>query len=131
MTAKQLELIDASETAAKFDAYHERNPHIYERFKEFVFALERAGQKRVAVSLVFELIRYARVKPNGDITFRHSAPLFFIDPTSGDSISTTDGRVDIKLGNSYQPYYERKFIADFPDKAHLFRKRRAKADADG
>lgn len=137
-------LFDASETGAKFAAYHARNPHIYERFKELVAALEREGARYITVALIFELIRLgAREKSGGGITFKEMAPYYTtvaqgnmmtsIDATittTGDMFITTAGPEHIKLGNSYKPYYVRLFERDYPDRARLFRKRRAKADAD-
>lgn len=131
MDDTQLPLIDASETSAKFAAYHTRNPHIYERFKHNAFALERAGLTYISVAFMFELIRHG-------VTLASVRP-FVVEMNieqnvlgmSGDVLLTTGGPRYIQINNNMKPYYVRKFAEDYPATAELFEQRRAEADADG
>ena len=87
---------------SKFEEYHRENPHVYQLFKRFTFEKINAGAQHLGSSAVFERIRWET------------------------SVTTTGD--EFKINNTYQPFYARLFMKDYPEHEGFFRLRTAKAD---
>lgn len=94
---------EASETEAdrRFLAYHEANPHIYERFREVALSLRRRGWRRYGAKGVFEALRF------------HSEVAAVSESW--------------KLNNDYTSRYARLLMANEPELAAFFQTRRLRA----
>lgn len=85
--------------AVRFAAFHETNPHIYERLVRMARALKSRGRDRLGISMLFEVLRWEHATETDD-------------PTS-----------DLKLNNGYKPHYARLIMEREPDLAGIFETR--------
>ena len=81
----------------RFQAFHTKNPHVYDLFKQFTFQAINAGRGRFGARVIWERMRwYTRVETQEE---------------------------DYKLNDHYPPKYARMFMADFPEHAGFFETR--------
>lgn len=85
-----------------FAEFDRQNPQVYRHFMIFALEAIRAGHKRIGAKAVMERVRW-------------------------ESAMQTIGSL-YKVNNSYVSYYARKFMADFPEHAAIFRTRKVAVD---
>ncbi len=78
-----------------FWSFHFSNPHVYRRFKEYVFQLIRAGHSKYSARTIICVMRFEQ-----DLQ------------TSGDD--------EYKISNSYTPGYARMFVKQNPQYKGMF-----------
>lgn len=86
--------------AVKFQQYHQRNPEIFEAFRDKTLEIIRQGRKYYGAKGIIEVLRWER------------------------AVSGDDG---FKINNNYAPYYARMFEAKLPKYKGFFKKRGLKA----
>jgi Txe/YoeB family toxin of Txe-Axe toxin-antitoxin module len=86
----------------KFLQFHARNTHVLTRILELANELAEAGQTRLSIQMIFEVIRYENIKTVGD-TF--------------------------KLNNNHSAYYVRLIQAMHPVLGDMFETRSLKVAA--
>jgi len=80
---------------AKFNNFHEKNPHVYEMLKRFTFEVIETGREHYGMTSIFNRIRwYTTVETTGD---------------------------PFKINNNFYPYYARLFMRDHPEHDGFFR----------
>lgn len=82
---------------ARWLAWHEQNPQVYELFKHFTFQAIAAGHKRLSAWLIVNRIRWETAVE-----------------TSGS---------DFKISNDFIAYYSRLFMAEHQEYVGFFRTR--------
>jgi hypothetical protein len=87
---------------ARWWAWHQKNPHIYELFKRFTFEAIEAGQEQSGAWLIVGRIRW-------------------------ETAVVTRGE-DFKISNDFIAYYARHFMAEFPEHRGFFKIKRMKPD---
>jgi len=87
----------------KFMAFHEANPHVYQKFKELAFEAINAGRKNFSIDMIWGAMRWYS------------------------SIQTTDETY--RLNNNYRASYGRLFVKEFPEHKDFFRFRDSKSNA--
>jgi hypothetical protein len=85
----------------KFERYHRNNPHVYDLFKRYAFAIIQRGIRRTSVWLIMNRIRW-------EMTVE----------TYGD---------EFKICNDYFALYARMFVVENPDYRDLFQLKTMKA----
>lgn len=91
---------------ARFEAFHHRNPEVYDRIVELARAAVQAGHQRVGIAMLFEVLRY-------------------------DSMVGHDRREDYKLNNDYKAFYARLVMDREPDLEGVFELRASRHADDG
>lgn len=89
---------------SEFEAYHERNPKVWELFKRFTLQAIRAGRQRIGAKMIAERIRWE--------TF----------------VGDRDG--EFRINNNFPAYYARKFMSEFPEHEGIFQTRASRADQE-
>jgi hypothetical protein len=82
---------------AKFERFHENNPHIYVLFKRFAFEAINAGRKHFSARMILHRIRWYTM------------------------VETSD--TEYKVNDHHSPYYGRLFMKEFPAHDGFFRTR--------
>ena len=95
----QLEIFTPDPKQLKFEAYHRRNPAIWETFKELTFQLIDAGRKHYSADGILHAIRF-NTALRGEVTY--------------------------KINNNFSSYYSRMFTANFPHHKDFFEQRKLK-----
>ncbi|MER9628867.1 hypothetical protein [Mesorhizobium sp. M0296] len=86
---------------ARFERFHNENPHVYSMFQRFSLKAIQAGMKRLSGHFILARMRWeSAIETKGD---------------------------PFKINDNYSAYYVRKFIADFPQYAATFETRRIRA----
>ena len=91
-----------SKHQAAFDKFHATYPEVYDMFVRFTFEKIRQGYQNYSSRVVLERVRWETDA---------GADLF-------------GGDEPFKINNNFQPYYARKFHADYPNFDGFFRTRR-------
>ncbi len=86
----------------KFNAYHEKYPTVYQKFKKLAFEAKKIGHTHFSARGLFQVMRY---KMGGNLKY--------------------DG---FKYNNNYTPFYVRLFENEHPDFVGFFEKRKSKSD---
>ena len=86
-----------SNLKAKFQEYHEANPHVYSGLKELALRLKRRGRQHYGIKALFEVMRYERALT-----------------TVGD---------EFKLNNNYTSLYARLLMDNEPELKGFFETR--------
>lgn len=81
----------------RFEEFHSKNHHVYEKLVEMAYELKNAGHKHIGIKMLFETLRYTTM------------------------IRTTGS--DFKLDNSYSSRYTRLIEQNEPKLVGLFQKR--------
>lgn len=90
-------------TYERFLMFHAQNPHVLDRLIDLAYAQYEAGQKRLSINMLFEVLRYEQSLQ-----------------TTGDAF---------KLNNSFRSYYARLIQAVDPGLGKHFETRVMKAAA--
>lgn len=90
-------------TEAKFWEFHSKNPQVFWDIYTLALRQKNAGQTRLSIAMIFEVLRYER------------------------SLQTTGD--EFKLNNSYKSYYVRLLQESDPELGALFETRVMKAAA--
>lgn len=80
----------------EFNAYHQRNPRIYEKLKTLALRLKRVGASSYGMKALFEILRF-------------------------NALLQSDKK--FKLSNSFTPYYARLLMKQEPQLAGFFHTR--------
>lgn len=92
----------AAGDVARFRAYHEANPEIYQALRRFALEAANAGHRRLSINLLFERLRwFTTVEAQGDA---------------------------FKCNNTYRAHYARLLMQEEPKLAGVFETRRSEAD---
>ena len=86
----------------EWQTFHEKNPEVYEVFKQFTFQAINRGHKNLSSEMIVNRIRWET------------------------DVMTTDK--DYKINNDYKPFYSRLFMAEHKQYENFFRKRGSHAD---
>ena len=86
---------------ARFEAYHDDNPHVYAKLEELAQMVHERGRQHIGIALLYEQLRWLS--------------LF---STTGD---------EYKLNNNYKSRYSRKLMDEHPEYEGLFATRRLTA----
>lgn len=84
---------------ARFEAFHDANPWVYDRLVKMARQLHDLGRARIGIGMLFEVLRW-------------QWQLQTHDPTS-----------DFKLNNNYRSRYARRIMANEPDLVGIFETR--------
>ena len=95
----QLNLFEIDPKQAKLEAYHLKNPEIWETFKELTFKLIKAGRTHFSADAILHTIRFN---------------------------TALRGGIDFKINNNYSSMYSRLFTANFPEHKQFFEQRNLK-----
>lgn len=87
---------------ARFLAYHEANPQVYDQLRRFALEAVAKGTMRLSINLLFERLRW-----------------FTTVETQGDPF---------KVNNTYRAWYARLLMQQEPELAGVFETRKAEAD---
>lgn len=98
----QLNVFTKSPDFARFKAYHEANPQLYNLFEMYAIQAIKRGHRRLSAEFLFNVIRWET-------------------PAKAE-----DG--DFKINNDMKPWYSRLFLAKYPQHKQFFETRRSKAD---
>ena len=88
----------------RFEAFHARNPKVYEELERMTSELVLRGRKHFGIKMLFENLRYNYY------------------------LTTEDPNSDFKLNNSYTAFYSRLLMANHPDWQGIFELRSARCD---
>lgn len=86
----------------RFDRFHAANPHVYDQLVELAWTAYYAGQRRIGIAQLFEVLRWNR------------------------RIHTRD--TEFKLNNVYRAPYARLIMERNPQLGQIFETRRSQAD---
>ena len=81
---------------AAFRAFHDANPHVYERLKRLAFKLKARGVERYGIKALYEVLRYE------------------------EHVATTAPVGEYALNNNLTAYYARELMAREPDLEGFF-----------
>lgn len=85
----------------RFEAFHQANPHVYQRLRELALDLTAHGHRRIGIGMLFEVLRWqAMIVTEGD---------------------------DYRLNNNHRSRYARMLAAQEPALADVFETRELKA----
>lgn len=101
------DVVDLPHTATpreRFEAFHARNPHVYQRLVAMTRALRDRGHTRVGMKMLFEVLR-------------HDYMLTTDDPDS-----------DFKLNNSMTAFYSRLVMDLNPDLDGIYETRKQRCE---
>lgn len=88
-----------------FLAFHNANPHVYERFVKNCEALWANGWRHYSSRTLIAVMRFQwDLETGGELVFQRGDPNAF----------------RVKLSNNHAPYYARKLIKDFPKFSKFF-----------
>ena len=90
-------------TQSAFDRYHQENPQVYAKLRQYALEAKAAGRTHVGINMLHERLRWYTSVETRDDTF--------------------------KLNNNWRPFYSRLLMQE-PELAGLFEVRKAKADED-
>ncbi len=88
---------------ARFEEFHQANPHVYNRLVALSRQLVRKGHERLAIGMLWEVLRFERADAS--------------DPTS-----------DWSLNDHYRSRYARLIMARERDLADVFETRKLRSD---
>lgn len=95
--AAQVDLtLNGTVADARFQAFHERNPHVYRELVRVARDMKAKGLKKLGIGAVYEVARWEWRKAT-------------VDPTS-----------DFKLNNNYRSRYARLIMKSEPDLNEAF-----------
>mgnify|MGYP000128870770 CR=1 FL=1 len=92
----------ATNLNAKFTAFDEANPHVYDALRDMALKLKRRGHKSYGIAALFETLRFHR------------------------ALETTSD--DFKLNHNYRALYARLLMAQEPELKGFFNTRRRRGD---
>ncbi len=95
----QLSIFQPDPKQVKFEKYHQKNPLIWETFKDLAFQLIRAGRTHFSADAILHTIRFNTALRGGEMW---------------------------KINNNYSSYYSRLFSANFPEHKDFFEQRELK-----
>ena len=81
-----------------FNKFDTENPHVYEFYKKFAFALLACGRKRCSIALLTERIRW--------------------------EVYVTTSALDFKINNNFRSRYARKLMTEYPELQGMFSTRK-------
>lgn len=83
----------------KFEAFHDRNPKVYEALEGMAALMVMRGRKRISIKMCVEVLRWNYY------------------------LQTVDAESEYRLNNSYSAYYARLLLKRHPDWDGLFQLR--------
>jgi hypothetical protein len=98
----QLTLFYSSKHETAFLAFHEANPVVYAKLREFALQMKRSGRRHLGIAALFERLRW-----------------WSSYETVGD---------EYKLNNNFRAFYARMLMEREPELAGFFEIRRSVAD---
>ncbi len=87
-----------------FDEFHERNPQVYDSFKELAFEAINARKKKISSKMIINVIRWEVFLQTEDKTL----------------VDIGDGLVSFKINDAYTRRYARLFANDYPEHEDKF-----------
>ena len=88
---------------SRFEAFHHRNPDVYDCLVRLAYAANRAGRRRIGIGMLFEVLRWEWTLAG-----------------------LPDDAEEFKLNNNYRSRYARLIMADHPALRGLFEVRELK-----
>lgn len=96
--------VPGSSIEARFEAFHEANPHVYEALRRLALRMRARGRVRIGMKMLFEVLRWEY------------------------AMSTDDPNSDFKLNNNYTAHYARMLMANEPRLDGAFEVRTQRAE---
>ena len=93
----------AAGDVARFQAYHEENPQVYQALRRFALEAVGKGHTRLSINLLFERVRWE---------------------------TTVEAKGAFKVNNTYRAHYARLLMDQEPALAGVFETRRSAADEE-
>lgn len=93
---------DCRTIAERFEAFHARNPHVYQTLRDMALEMRRRGHRQYGIKALFEVLRFN-----------------YAMRTEGDTF---------KLNNNYTALYARLLMDNEPELDGFFELRRRTAD---
>jgi hypothetical protein len=101
----QVDLFDGLPASTAFERYHEDNPQVYAKLREFALEAVRAGRTHLGIAMLYERARWYT------------------------QVEARDG-TEWKLNNTHRAYYARLLMFLEPELRGVFELRTSKADAE-
>ena len=91
-------VVEAVTIRAKFEEFHDRNPHVYEALVSLAYQAKSRGRDRIGIKQLFEVLRW-------------------------DYMLRTEADDGFKLNNNYAPHYARLIMDEEPALKDIFETR--------